>query len=351
MEDTLFGRSVLVRLSCLWCERADWPLFRIYASGADANDYLSGRHVRHLSVPFSYIGGNAMALDRLDLQRVDRNYLYHCLQHRGFRDAITGAAQPQITRQNLARVEIPLPPRNEQRRIAAILDKTDALRGKRKRALELLDSLTQSIFLEMFGDPLSNPNSYPLFHLSDIAETRLGKMLDASKQSLLPKFNYLANTNVQWGCFDLSNLRTMSFSNEDRIEFSLRAGDLLICEGGEIGRCAIWREESNDCYFQKALHRLRCNTKLVLPEIMELYFKLMAENGGLSKLTTVATIPHLTGVKLRTLLVPVPPMNDQMKFVAAYKQVAEQKGALDKHSRNINEMFLSLQHRAFSGQL
>jgi type I restriction enzyme S subunit len=143
----------------------------------------------------------------------------------------------------------------------------------------------------------------------------------------------------------------MGFSPEDRIEFSLRAGDLLICEGGEIGRCAIWRGELDDCYFQKALHRLRCHTKYVLPELIEFYFKLMAKNGGLSKLTTVATIAHLTGIKLRTLLVPVPPMNDQMKFVATYKKVTEQKRGLEKHLTNVEIMLLSLQSRAFSGQL
>ncbi|APH73424.1 restriction endonuclease subunit S [Aquibium oceanicum] len=124
----------------------------------------------NLSEPFSYISGNAMALDRLDEKRVDQKYLRHCLEHRGLGDAVTGAAQPQITRQNLDRVAIPLPPLDEQKRIAAILDKADQLRQKRRQAIALLDSLTQSIFLEMFGDPVSNPKEWAKEKLADVAD-------------------------------------------------------------------------------------------------------------------------------------------------------------------------------------
>lgn len=129
----------------------------------------------NLSVPFSYIGGNARALDHLDVRRVARNYLYHCLNYRGFRDAITGAAQPQITRQNLARVEIPLPSLEELRHIAAILDEVEALRSKRKHGLDLLNSLTKSIFLEMFGDPRTDKKGWSKRSLQHLGIVHTGK--------------------------------------------------------------------------------------------------------------------------------------------------------------------------------
>jgi type I restriction enzyme, S subunit len=91
-------------------------------------------------------------------------------------------------------------------------------------------------------------------------------MLDRGKdESSDPQF-YLANVNVRWGQFDLSDLRTMDFSDADRREFDLRDGDVLVCEGGEVGRCAIWKEQIKDIYFQKALHRVRVDRTRMTPE-------------------------------------------------------------------------------------
>ena len=104
----------------------------------------------HVMPPYSYANGNAMALGDLDNNRVDLRYLFRYLQQRGFSDVTTGSSQPQIIQSNLRRVQVPLPPLNEQRRIAVILDKADALRRKRIRALDLGMRLTRSIFEDMF---------------------------------------------------------------------------------------------------------------------------------------------------------------------------------------------------------
>ena len=120
------------------------------------------------SKPKSWINGNAMVV-RPKANDIDLHYLEHLL--RGGIDisgAITGAAQPQITRQSLAPVKGKFPPLPEQRRIAAILDQADALRAKRREALAEIDQLTQSIFIEMFGDPMSNPKGWPINSLGDV---------------------------------------------------------------------------------------------------------------------------------------------------------------------------------------
>jgi type I restriction enzyme, S subunit len=91
----------------------------------------------------------------------------------------------------------------------------------------------------MFGDVGQNQKSWPITTIGEVTKSRLGKMLDRGKdESSDPQF-YLANVNVRWGQFDLSDLRTMDFSDADRREFDLRDGDVLVCEGGEVGRCAI----------------------------------------------------------------------------------------------------------------
>jgi type I restriction enzyme S subunit len=104
-------------------------------------------------------------------------------------------------------------------------------------------------------------NKWPIVRLGDYADTSLGKMLDAQKNkgTLYP---YLGNSNVRWGTFDLHDLALMRFQDDEVERYSLRYGDLVICEGGEPGRCAIWRDEVPDMRIQKALHRVRSRGKL-----------------------------------------------------------------------------------------
>ena len=107
---------------------------------------------------------------------------------------------------------------------------------------------------------------WPEYKLGDISTSRLGKMLDSKKQTGKYLHPYLANVNVQWFRFDLENLNLMDFDEVAQSEFELRPRDLLVCEGGEIGRCAIWTGELQDCYYQKAIHRVRCNESIIIPE-------------------------------------------------------------------------------------
>lgn len=122
----------------------------------------------NISLPFSYVNGNAMALDNLDSVSVDLKFLFYYLKNRSLRDTITGTAQPQITRDSLKKVRILLPPLPEQKRIAEVLDKADALREKRRLALQKLETLLQSVFLEMFGDPVKNPKGWDLISINDL---------------------------------------------------------------------------------------------------------------------------------------------------------------------------------------
>jgi len=128
----------------------------------------------NVTEPTSYVNGNAMALDDLRADMVDLQFLKHYLECRGLKDTITGSAQPQITRETLRRVSVPIPPLAEQKRIAAILDKADAIRRRRQEAARLADTLIPSVFYEMFGDPVKNPNSYVPQRIEDFCRTGTG---------------------------------------------------------------------------------------------------------------------------------------------------------------------------------
>ena len=103
----------------------------------------------------------------------------------------------------------------------------------------------------------AKPN-WRVARLADIAESSLGKMLDSRKNKGYPR-PYLANVNVRWGRFDLDDLREMRFEEHESEKFGLRHGDIVMCEGGEPGRCARWKEQMPGMTIQKALHRIRAH--------------------------------------------------------------------------------------------
>jgi type I restriction enzyme S subunit len=282
-------------------------------------------------------------------------YLHHWLDSREFREQITrlvtGSAQQNFGPSHLKAIKIPLPPLPEQRRIAAILDQADALRAKRREALVQLDKLTQSIFIEMFGDPVTNPKGWGMSAFGTVCETRLGKMLDQKQQTGEHSYKYIRNANVQWFHFDLSAVFEMDFDENARNTFSLKDGDLLICEGGEPGRAAIWRNQITNCYYQKALHRARPNLNVAVPEYLMWLLWFLAHRGGLGDHITSATISHLTGEKLKAMTIPVPPITLQNQFVVQLTAVDKIKSKHQKSLFELDNLFASLQHSAFHGEL
>jgi type I restriction enzyme S subunit len=161
--------------------------------------------------------------------------------------------------------------------------------------------------------PFELPNGWEWCRFGNVATSRLGKMLDKSKNVGAP-LPYLRNTNVQWHKFDLDDVKLMKIEDSEREEFLVLPGDLLICEGGEPGRCAIWEDEKQEIYFQKALHRARPLGQC-LPEYLQVCLTVDAANGVLDNYFTGATIKHFVGAKLNNYTHPLPPVEEQKRIV------------------------------------
>jgi type I restriction enzyme S subunit len=158
------------------------------------------------------------------------------------------------------------------------------------------------------------PGTWRVVPLGEVADTTLGKMLDRGKIRGLPSVPYLRNVNVQWGRIDTQDLLTMELADGDRDRFAVQPGDLLVCEGGEIGRAAIWNGRTEYLAFQKALHRIRSRGNLdlfFLRYLLELY----RDDGTLERFATGSTIAHLPQQKLRALPVPLPTLDEQRRIV------------------------------------
>jgi type I restriction enzyme S subunit len=149
--------------------------------------------------------------------------------------------------------------------------------------------------------------------VGEIADTQLGKMLNKGKQTGQHTIPYLRNINVQWGRVDTSDLNKMDILPNELEKFTVKKGDLLICEGGESGRVAIWdREESIG--FQNALHRVRAKTE-VSNKYLYYYFEWLVKNRLIEHLFNGVTIKHFPQENLRSVKVSYPNINEQHKIV------------------------------------
>jgi len=167
------------------------------------------------------------------------------------------------------------------------------------------------------------------YRMDEITESCLGKMLDAKKNKgeYQP---YLANINVRWGSFDLEKLSLMRFEKDEEERYGIKYGDLIMCEGGEPGRCAIWRDELPNMKIQKALHRIRPNTELVDVEYLYYWFLLSGRNDLLRRHFTETTIKHLPGETLKQLVIDLPDMKTQ-KGISSVLRVIDKKITVNEH--------------------
>ncbi len=162
--------------------------------------------------------------------------------------------------------------------------------------------------------PFELPVGWAWVRLGVIADNRLGKMLDKVKNTG-QRYPYLRNTNVQWGHIDLDDIKMISLEASELEEFRLIPGDLLICEGGYPGRCAIWCGSGREMYFQKALHRVRPRCG-ISAELIAISLESDSKSGNLDKHFTGATIKHFVGQALDRYVLPLPPLAEQSRIVA-----------------------------------
>ena len=161
--------------------------------------------------------------------------------------------------------------------------------------------------------PFELPDGWKFCCINDIAESLLGKTLDKSKDKGVPK-EYLCAINVQWGKFDFSTLKSFLIGENEFQRYSVRQGDLMVCEGGDVGRCAIWEENEREMYYQNALHRIRCEYGIsnYFLQYVFWYYKL---NGTIDYLCKGVTIKHFTQTTMSKLAIPLPPSNEQKRIV------------------------------------
>ena len=308
-----------------------------------ADDLLSGYHLALLR-PFKAILGA---------------YLARTLQSKGvayqFHIRANGVTRYGLTHTGIKSVWLPLPPLPEQTAIVRYLDHVDRhirrhVSAKRK-LIALLEEEKQAVVnravthgldpdvrlkpsgVEWLGDM---PEHWEVAALRHRYSQSLGKMLDTKRitgDHLLP---YLRNTDVQWDRINVGDLPSMDIPTSQYDQYTVQQGDLLVCEGGEVGRSALWSGQLTRCGFQKALHRLRPrNPAQDMPRFMYYALRSAAKGHAFSD-GHVSTIAHLTGEKLRAHRFPFPPLAEQAAIVEHLDEaIADIDSAISRVSRQI----------------
>ena len=158
------------------------------------------------------------------------------------------------------------------------------------------------------------PEEWKILPAGEVFNIQLGKMLNKKARQGNNLQPYLANFNVQWGDFDLSEVQKMNFSDREMKKFQLKKGDLLVCEGGEVGRCAVWGEQIYPCFYQKALHRIRPRIEEIDVFFTMYYVHLTSSSSGMVNYTAQTSISHFTIEQFLKFPIALLPLPEQKKI-------------------------------------
>lgn len=305
----------------------------------------------NVSAPFSWINGNAMVIKPRE-NNVDIAFLkYYLKSGIDIKQVITGAAQPQITRQSLSFLKVDLPPLAEQQRIASILDKAELVKRKRELAIEKLDRLAESVFYEMFGDPLNNEKNWQ--------QKSLGDVLTLITYGLTVRPNYvdvgiplISAREIRNGSVNIQNGPKISRSDYDNLSDKSKPsfGDILFSKTGSIGHCALVETKIPFAVTQNAarlsFEKSTVNTVYALNYLRFGSIQALAQRSARGN-----AVKDLQLGVMKQFPFPLPPLSLQDQFAKRIAKLDQIKADSIAAFIKQKQLFLTLEHQAFSGQL
>ena len=287
-----------------------------------------------------------LVLRPIDNSLVDRSYLYYYCLSDGFINIVNsstyGARMPRTSWDFISLLTLTLPSLHEQKAIAIFLNQKtaeiDSLIADKERLIELLQEQRQAIITQAVTKGLDPnvpmkdsgvewigeiPEHWLTVAVKRVYDIKLGKMLQPTQNKsddvLVP---YLKALHVQWEKIEVNEYPEMWASPKDIEMFSVKPGDLLICEGGEVGRAAILEDLDRPCIIQNSLHRIRPSVKAKNKYLLYI-LQIISQKGWLDVLCNKATIAHFTSDKLGNLRIPLPPIEEQEKVIKVIENKAK----------------------------
>jgi type I restriction enzyme S subunit len=307
-----------------------------------------------------WLGGDALLNQRVcrivpASNELDDRYLFYFLPEalKKIERATPFVTVKHLSTKQIRDIAVPLPPIVEQQRIAEILEKADALRAKRRTAIAQLDTLTRSIFLDMFGDPATNPMDWLVVSLADICEVKGGKRLPKGEEysSVPTRFRYIRVIDLRDGRIDESALVYLKPETQAEISrYVVNTGDVIISIAGSIGLVAPVPETLNGVNLtENAAKLVPTGVDKYEAEYLASVLQTKHVQGQISSHVGQVTIGKLALFRIEKLKIPLPPVALQREFVRRVAAV-ESHSEVQRESRaRLDELFASLQGRAFLG--
>ena len=295
--------------------------------------------------------------------KLDRNYLFHYLRTDAVIDRATsmasGANLPRVSPKHLIDFEVPLPPLDEQRRIAAILDQADALRRTRHVALAKLSSLKHAIFLELFGDPVQNKRKWQ--------RVPFGDLLSGIESGWSPTCLDRPAGPEEWGVLKLSAVTTCTFDDTEqkalpksvkpRPSIEVRPGDVLFSRKNTydlVGACALVRSTKPRLMLSDLIFRLQISDpEILVPDYLQALLACPTKRKEIQKLAggSAGSMPNISKERLKGIDIELPPVQLQKAFANRIAQLEKLIGTYQSYRSHLDTLFASLQHCAFRGEL
>ena len=288
---------------------------------------------------------------------IDARYLLHFLRRDAFLKLgemrMTGAGgQRRVPARIFAELVIPLPPLGEQQRIAGVLDAADELRAKRRLAVVKLDTLTQAIFIDMFGDPASD-SRWPALTLQEVCEAKgeYGANVPSQEQDG-GRPRYLRITDITDEGRLIDDAVAPGGPEEDWCAKTLHPGDLVFARSGAtVGKTFLTRQSDEPLVFAGYLIRFIPDQTKALPEYIYQYTRTQPYRAWVDSTATTVAQPNLNAKKYGSLKLPVPSLEMQQRFLDVVEQIRQRRDRARMSLDRFDELFASLQQRAFRGEL
>ncbi|ENM3876608.1 restriction endonuclease subunit S [Vibrio cholerae] len=320
-------------------------------TGVDLPAIVFGDHTKafkYVEVDFA-IGADGVKLLNPKID-ADKKFLFYYLKQLKLEDA--GYSRHF---KFLKETYIPLPPLETQKKIAAVLEKADQLRKDCQQMEQELNSLAQSVFIDMFGDPVTNPKGWDLKFLSSLGEVKGGLQV-TSKRSVNPiSVPYLRVANVYRDHLELEEVKEIQVTDKELKSVLLEKGDVLFVEGhgnaNEVGRAAVWNNEIPQCVHQNHLIRFRPGPA-IRPEFLSAFVNSASGRRQLLQMSkTTSGLNTLSTSNIKSIQVLVPPLQKQDEYLAFLASSKAQQWVNGQLSIELDENFNALMQKAFKGDL
>lgn len=293
---------------------------------------------------------------RAEESKVDSSYLYHFLCSPVFRNwtkSSSGANIKNIRISELADFEIPLPPLKEQKRIAAILDKADNLRRKRQQAIQLADDFLRAVFLDMFGDPVTNPKDFLKGTIRDlVSAVNYGSSGKASPTE--GEFPILRMGNITYeGGWNFSDLKYIDLAEKEKSKYLVSKGDLLFNRTNSrelVGKTAVY-DEGDPMAIAGYLIRVRTNDKANNYYISGYLNSKHGKKTLLNMCKSIVGMANINAQELQDIKILLPPRSLQDRYESIVKATKSRVKSFDMSVDELETLFTSISQQAFSGKL